>query len=158
MKPLVFLVLINNVSSSSVVRSDSDIITLLFWVLPIDHNIQSCTKIYITLSIQHKPYRVTLSCIYAPDKIICQRTCFKSYTNVPIFFNIFNYSSCQWIMLKIVILVESIVYRRKLTPSEILKFFFIHINVPFGSSLISSLASSTSCSREYLCLFFVFHL
>lgn len=114
MKPLVFLVLINNVSSSSVVRSDSDIITLLFWILPIDHNIQSCTKIYITLSIQHKPYRVTLSCIYAPDKIICQRTCFKSYTNVPIFFNIFNYSSCQWIMLKIVILVESIVYCRKL--------------------------------------------
>lgn len=114
MKPLVFLVLINNVSSSSVVRSDSDIITLLFWVLPIDHNIQSCTKIYITLSIQHKPYRVTLSCIYAPDKIICQRTWIKSYTNVPIFFNIFNYSSCQWIMLKIVILVESIVYCRKL--------------------------------------------
>lgn len=114
MKPLVFLVLINNVSSSSVVRSDSDIITLLFWVLPIDHNIQSCTKIYITLSIQHKPYRVTLSCIYAPDKIICQRTWIKSYTNVPIFFNIFNYSSCQWIMLKIVILVECIVYCRKL--------------------------------------------
>lgn len=114
MKPLVFLVLINNVSSSSVVRSDSDIITLLFWVLPIDHNILSCTKIYITLSIQHKPYRVTLSCIYAPDKIICQRTWIKSYTNVPIFFNIFNYSSCQWIMLKIVILVESIVYCRKL--------------------------------------------
>lgn len=130
MKPLVFLVLINSVSSSSVVRSDSDIITLLFWVLPIDHNIQSCTKIYITLSIQHKPYRVTLSCIYAPDKIICQRTCIKSYTNVPIFFNILfsvpmNYVKDSYFSRKHSILQEVKLHQRYLKKNLFISMYLL---------------------------------
>lgn len=90
MKPLVFLVLINNVSSSSVVRSDSDIITLLFWVLPIDHNIQSCTKIYITISIQQMNLcqRYTVVILVARKHIILYE--FKLHQRYLNFFNSFQ--------------------------------------------------------------------
>lgn len=64
------------------------------------------TYLYFIYTAQF--YMVTLSCIYAPDKIFYQRTHNKSYTNIQIFFNIFNYSPCQWIVREIVILVENI--------------------------------------------------